>query len=232
MKTAITAVFQKKTTWIAIIGIITSLFGAWLAKHGFDTSKEHTDRTAEAIAGFWALVVVQQTAADFGKEKAKIEQSNVQIDPPGPTPGPEGGFARLDTLAMVMFLGVGVALVATACGAFQSEVKHAASDAVDCMAPKLLESSRELGSVLDRSLPVLLSDTGKVDRAGFKSLTSGLKSDAAGCAIAAALNRLTQPRGQDSQAAPLSVDAPDVWDAWATVRTEQFGGRAFAVGGS
>lgn len=225
MKTALVAVFQKKTTWIAIIGIVTSLFGAWLAKHGFDTSAEHTDKIAEAIAGFWALVIVQQAAADHGKEKAKAEAQNVQIDPPN-----QAGFARIDTLVMVLLLGVGVAMIATACGAFKSEAKHAADEAVDCAAPKLVDRSTELASVLERSLPPLLSDTGKLDRAGFKALTAGLVSDAAGCAIATAIKRLSAPRGTDTQASPLTVDAMDLANAWSDVNQHQFSGRTFVVG--
>lgn len=142
----------------------------------------------------------------------------------------QAGFMRLDTAVMVLLFGVGIALIASACGALKSDAKHASTTFVDCMKPELRSASAELESVVLKSLPSLLSDTGQVDKAGFKALTSDLKSDAAGCAIATAVDELSKPRSQAAPlAAPLAVDAPGLRAAWADVRREQFGGRMFAV---
>lgn len=210
MKTALLRLFSSMKFWTLLLGLVTSLG----AKHGLEVDAQ----TYWSIVGLFGLLLGVQGLNDHGKAKAEIETRHIQ-----------SGFARIEVMA---FFVVPVALgVIVGCAALKRETKQAASDVVDCMKPELRERSTELGGVLERSVLSLLSDTGKVDRAGFKSLTSGLKSDAAGCAIATVVSRLSKPRGQDSQASPLAVDALDLQSTWADARREQFGGRVFVGAG-
>lgn len=212
MKTALLRLFSSMKFWTLLLGLVTSLG----AKYGLGIDPD----TYWSIVGLFGLLLGVQGLNDHGKGKAEIEARNVQ-----------NGFARRELLIIIALLVVPGALgVVVGCATFKNEAKHAAADAVDCMEPKLVDRANELVGVIEQAVPPLLSDTGKIDRAGFKSLTQGLKSDAAGCAIATVVARLSKPRGQDSQASPLAVDVPELEAAWADTRREQFGGRTFLLG--
>lgn len=137
------------------------------------------------------------------------------------------------TRLLLSFALVCTVVSCSSCAAIKGEAKEAASNYVDCMKPQLVEAAGELGSVLQPAVEQLLSDTGHVDKSGFKALVGELKSDAAGCAIATVVARLSKPRDQGAPlAAPLAIDVPELQAAWADTRREQFGGRTFALGDS
>lgn len=209
MKTALLRVFSSMKTWTLLLALLTSQG----AKYGLDVD----EKTYWTIVGLFGLLLGVQGLNDHGKAKAEIENRSVQ-----------SGFVRIDALFLVVFFLLFGAV--TACSWLKGEAKEATADVVDCMKPQLVERSNELGAVLETSVLSLVSDSGSVDKAGFKALTRNLKSDAAGCAIAAVVARLSKPRGQDSQASPLTVDAGELQAAWADTRVEQFGGRTFALG--
>jgi hypothetical protein len=168
------------------------------------------------------------TAVVYAITRAQLKQthSTNELAAVGPGPDPQAGFTRLGVLLCLLAFTIIVG-----CTWSKNEAKHATADIVDCMAPKIAGHKSELLGVLDQALPALLSDTGKVDHAGFKALTHDLKSDAAGCAIAEAVSLLSKPRSQAAPlAAPLAVDVQDLEATWGELRREQFGGRSFALG--
>jgi hypothetical protein len=211
MKTALLRLFSSMKFWTLLLGLGTSLG----AKYGLNVDPE----TYWSMVGLFGLLLGVQGLNDHGKAKAEIETRSIQ-----------SGSARLDLLAWLVLPAIAGVLFATACTALKSEAKHATSDVVDCMKPQLADRSHELGSVLETSVLSLITDQGHVDKAGFKALTRELKSDAAGCAIAAVVSRLSKPRDQGAPfASPLTVDAGELQAAWAETQRQQFGGRTFVL---
>ena len=166
------------------------------------------------LVGMFVLFASLAGDAVFGRRAQRARQ--------------HGGSTML-VMATVAIAGVTL-LACSSCATLKQQGRDVAGDVVDCMKPELLDAARELGSVLDTALVTVLSDSGKVDREGFKAIARDLTSDAAGCALAAAIERLKKPRDQGPPfASPLTVDVADLEAGWSDIRREQFGGRSFAV---
>jgi len=222
MKTAFIRLVESMKFWTTVIAIIVTLFGTWLAKHGFDLSEQHTTQVAEVIALFFTMLLGGQALTDAGKEKAKIVAATPRIEAISgqvlETSGsfdtktsipPQSGFARLDTVLTVLMLGASIALVCSACGAFKSEAKHAAADVVDCTTKEASGRIAEYGPMIDDVLVTATAGDGTVDKDRVKSAIRGFATDTARCVLADAVARALSPKSTDPTAphsSPLNAD--------------------------
>ena len=211
MKTALLRLLGSMKFWTALLGLAS----AQAAKYGLEVD-EGTYWSIVAITG---VLIGAQGLADQGKAKAEIETRHIQ-----------SGAVRLEVLALVFFCGASATVAA--CGWLKSETKQTATDVIDCTTAKALELAKEFGPTVDQVLTSYLSDTGTIDRASLKALAKSYATDGARCVLARAVARLLEPRGQDSQSAPLPIDTADVAAAWAEVRRDELGGKTFVLGDS
>jgi hypothetical protein len=214
IKAPLARLFSSMKFMTFLLGVITTQ----AAKYGFEVDPE----TYWTITGLFGLLLGAQAATDHGKAKAEIESRNVQ----------SGRFRVGVTLALAGSFIVAAPFALAACGWLKSETKAVASDVVDCTKANAVSAAMEFAPLVDSMLASALSDTGKMDWASVKAATKSFALDTGGCVLAAAIERLKQPRGQDSQASPLAVDLADLEAGWSLLRRTQFEGKMFALGGT
>lgn len=208
--------------WTVIIWMTLTPSSAWLASHGFELSDETVGKIAGYMTIIFGILLGTQGLADHGKAKAEIESRNVQ----------SGRFRVGVAVSLACVLIIAAPFALSSCGWMKRETKAVASDIVDCTKANAVAAALEYGPLVDSVLASALSDTGKVDWKSVKAATKNFALDTGGCVLAAAIERLKQPRGQDSQASPLAVDVADLEAGWTLLRRTQFDGKTFALGGT
>lgn len=91
MKEALARLFSSVKVWTAIIGMLATAGASLLARYGLELSDAAIQQTAITVASMFAILLGAQGAADFGKEKAKIEASvttTTTVTPATPTDPP------------------------------------------------------------------------------------------------------------------------------------------------
>ena len=73
MKEALVGLFSSKKALAGIAGTATSALLLLAQKHGYGLDAEATSLLVKAVLGLAGLYIVGQGAADWGKEKTKLE---------------------------------------------------------------------------------------------------------------------------------------------------------------
>lgn len=241
MKTALTALLESKKFWTTIIGIITTAFGAWLAKHGFDMSDAHTAQVAQYLSLGFLTLLGGQAATDFGKEKAKLETARdvAYLDAPA-TKAAEGngldvkladaskqdGYVRIDVLfGLFLAGGVFIGATLTACGWLKSETKKTASDVVDCTTSKAVAAVGEFKEMAKQVVVDSIDSMGKPDVSRLSTVAKTFSAGVGGCVMQAAVKEVVslvdRAGGVMSASAPVDRDALE--QAWSKIAADQFG---------
>lgn len=123
MKTALARLIGSMKFQTLLLGLVLTPSAALLAKHGFNVSDDTVKLLAELMTIGFSILLGAQGLTDHGKEAAKAKGTTVEgvggdvnltvVKPPS-----EGGYVRLDLLAVLLTCG---AVLLFGCGASQRE---------------------------------------------------------------------------------------------------------------
>lgn len=227
MKTALIGLLQMKKFWLALIGLASTLFGAWLAKHGFDLSDAHVEKVAESIAFFFGLALSGLALQDQGKEKARIEADrdkaylnapavNDNEDPNHPAADSvdltkQAGFIRFDTACGILFVALVLfGALMTACTWIKGETTKTARAAVDC-GKELAKKEVSQWTPMVKQVVSRATDqsTGKIDWPSVDDATSALRAEGFCVVKKTVADLVAQAADSLVKSSPLTVDPED-----------------------